>query len=173
MSSTLLKVTFSTDLSGVVVSAWHPGLLGYVRESGAIADVCMLNVLGTSGTCQAVWFVMTSTPVCFHYPTAEADVPVTLYKMDTKTSTRMVRTSDIPIASRACPFSILHYWRPRLGCFPDAMHTIGGIIKDLLRMLMAKHMKNSRLSAVLVQYLLERNDLDVREAKPWEAGKCL
>lgn len=77
---------------------------------------------------------------------------------------------EIPPSKHGCPFSILHYWRPRCGCFPDAMHTIGGVIKDLVRMLMGLHEK-SRLKPEQVKYMRKKNGVDLRTRRKWEAGK--
>lgn len=82
-----------------------------------------------------------------------------------------ISASGLPLAACGCPFSILHYWRPRLGCFPDAMHTIGGVIKDLVRMLMGKH-RESRLTANLKAYYLRKNHVDLQTNRKWEVGKC-
>lgn len=95
-------------------------------------------------------------------------------RMKRKTRTRQdhfYRWKDLIRAKYSCPFGILPYWRPRLGCFPDGMHTIGGVIKDLVRMLMAKHMVRSRLSKTLIAYQWERNGVDLRTKRPWEAGE--
>lgn len=83
-----------------------------------------------------------------------------------------VSISDITPAADGCPFSILHYWRPCLGCFPDAMHTIGGVIKDLVRMLMGRH-RESRLTPNLEKYYLKKNRVNLKhqDNRKWEAGK--
>lgn len=51
------------------------------------------------------------------------------------------------------------------------MHTIGGVIKDLFKMLTSSQRDRGRLSESLIDYMLERNNVDLRETRPWEAGK--
>lgn len=51
------------------------------------------------------------------------------------------------------------------------MHTIGGVIKDLVRMLMGQHRK-SRMTPNLEAYYLKKNRVDLRTVRKWEAGKC-
>lgn len=53
------------------------------------------------------------------------------------------------------------------------MHTIGGVIKDLFRMLMGRHFKRGRMSDALVDYMVQRNKVPVATQKRWEAGKYL
>lgn len=85
-----------------------------------------------------------------------------------------INIKTIQLAKHACPFSKLRYWRPRKGCFPDAMHTIGGVVKDLFRMLMGRHFKRGRMSDALVKYMVERNKVPLATQKLWEAGEyCL
>lgn len=50
------------------------------------------------------------------------------------------------------------------------MHTIGGVIKDLVRMLMGKH-RESRLTDNLQAWYLRKNLVDLRTNRKWEAGK--